>query len=238
MHSFDEALWNELAEMEITPPGSPLTFEARLAREQGWTPGFTLKVMREYRRFLYLVAKAPGPVTPSDAVDQAWHLHLSFSRHYWDRLCGAILGRPLHHDPSHGGAEDKARHEEQYRATLALYEATFGDAPSAAIWPHPDDRPTARTRTFPYARPGLVAATALLVAGCAMIPGQRDAAGLLLPVLGLILLFCGLVALLAMSRGGGKRSGGGAGCGSGAGCGGGLDAGGDGGGGCGGGCGS
>ncbi len=45
----------------------------------------------EYRRFAFLAATAGHPVTPSDAVDQAWHLHLTYSRDYWDRFC-PLLG--------------------------------------------------------------------------------------------------------------------------------------------------
>jgi hypothetical protein len=49
-------LWLALAAMRIEPAGAALSFEARLAREQGWTADKTVRVMREYRRFLYLAA--------------------------------------------------------------------------------------------------------------------------------------------------------------------------------------
>jgi hypothetical protein len=33
-------------------------------------------------------------------VDQAWHLHLTFSENYWKVFCPQILGSPLHHHPT------------------------------------------------------------------------------------------------------------------------------------------
>jgi hypothetical protein len=74
-------------------------------------------------------------VTPSDAVDQAWHLHLTYSRDYWDRLCGEVLGQPLHHGPTAGGSDERHRYFAQYADTLASYERWFGAPPPADIWP-------------------------------------------------------------------------------------------------------
>jgi LPXTG-motif cell wall-anchored protein len=128
-------LWLALAAMRIEPEGAALSFEARLAREEGWTAKKTVRVMREYRRFLYLAAAGNRPVTPSDAVDAAWHLHLTYTRHYWGELCGRILGRALHHEPTEGGVAEAAHFRGQYRATLEAYRAAFGEAPPADIWP-------------------------------------------------------------------------------------------------------
>jgi hypothetical protein len=74
-------------------------------------------------------------VTPSDAVDQAWHLHLTYSRDYWERFCPEVLGRPLHHEPTAGGPDQKQLHFEQYARTLRSYELAFGQASPADIWP-------------------------------------------------------------------------------------------------------
>jgi hypothetical protein len=74
-------------------------------------------------------------VTPSDTVDQAWHLHLIYTRHYWQELCDKILGLQLHHDPSAGGTVESNRFERQYEQTIESYKAAFGEAPPADIWP-------------------------------------------------------------------------------------------------------
>jgi hypothetical protein len=78
--------------MRIEPTGAEMRFVDRLARENGWSGHHAAAVYQEYLRFLYLAGTSAGPLTPSDAVDQAWHLHLLYSRHYWEVLCGRILG--------------------------------------------------------------------------------------------------------------------------------------------------
>lgn len=124
-----------LAAYRPGPADAAFPFAHRLARENGWSPAFGERVLEEYRRFLFLAATAVTPMTPSDAVDQAWHLHLTYSRDYWERLCGQVLGRPLHHDPTAGGAAERHRFFDQYARTLKAYEDAFGTAPPADIWP-------------------------------------------------------------------------------------------------------
>src|SRR5262249_24059462 len=50
-------------------------------------------------------------------------------------LCGKILGLQLHHEPSAGGAVESRRFERQYEQTIESYQAAFGEAPPADIWP-------------------------------------------------------------------------------------------------------
>ncbi len=114
-----------------------LSFERRLARENSWTIPFARRVIIEYRRFVFLMAAADHAVTPSDQVDQAWHLHLTYTQSYWDRLCGEIVGRPLHHVPTEGGADESEKFDRWYQRTLDTYERFFGDSPSPDIWPEP-----------------------------------------------------------------------------------------------------
>lgn len=128
-------LWATLSDYRVGPADAAFSFEARLARENGWSAAQAERVMREYRRFLFLASVAGHPVTPPDAVDQAWHLHLTYSRDYWDRLCGEVLGRPLHHGPTAGGDPERHRYFAQYADTLESYERWFGSAPPATIWP-------------------------------------------------------------------------------------------------------
>ncbi len=120
-------------EPKAAPPSFP--FRARLARENGWRPSYAARVVEEYRRFLYLAAVSGHSVTPSEAVDQAWHLHLCYTRSYWDRLCRDVLGFRLHHGPTRGGRAEAAHYDAQYRATLASYQRVFGAPPPDEIWP-------------------------------------------------------------------------------------------------------
>lgn len=116
---------------------SPLMgrFTQRLAKENGWSVTYTLRVINEYRRYLFLTASAGHVVCPSEDVDQAWHLHLVYTQSYWNDLCANILGYPLHHHPSAGGSSEFERHQAMYAETLAAYERLFGETPPGDIWP-------------------------------------------------------------------------------------------------------
>src|SRR5262249_44352050 len=72
---------------------------------------------------------------PSEQVDEAWHMHLTFTRSYWTELCGNVLQRPLHHEPTRGGSDEHLKHVALYEHTLALYRETFGSEPPPDIWP-------------------------------------------------------------------------------------------------------
>jgi hypothetical protein len=131
----DPALWARLDALDLDDPSAALPFTARLAKENRWTRADACRVVHEYKRFVYLSQLGKGMVTPSDAVDRAWHLHLTCTRHYWDTLCRDTLGRPLHHEPTRGGAAEEAKYAACYRRTLALYGAEFGAAPPSDLWP-------------------------------------------------------------------------------------------------------
>lgn len=128
-------LWLAISRHSIGDPGAAPTFVERLARANGWSLAKAERVVGEYQRFCFLAMTAGHVVTPSDAVDQAWHLHLICSRDYWERFCPNVLGRPLHHDPGGGGLDERHRHFEQYAETLKSYERVFGEGAPADLWP-------------------------------------------------------------------------------------------------------
>jgi hypothetical protein len=128
-------VWLRLSHYSIGPDDAALSFTGRLARENGWRARHAGRVIEEYKRFCFLAVTGGQEVTPSDPVDQAWHLHLAYTRDYWERFCPEVLGCPLHHGPTAGGAGERQRHFEQYAATLKAYEAAFGSPPPADIWP-------------------------------------------------------------------------------------------------------
>lgn len=101
--AFTTALWQRLAAHDIGPAEASLSFAARLARENRWREAHADAVIHEYKRFCYLACTAGHEVTPSDAVDQVWHLHLTYSRDYWEVFCPEVLQADLHHGPTAGG---------------------------------------------------------------------------------------------------------------------------------------
>ena len=72
-----DALYQAIEAFDIDGGPAEYSFHQRLAHEQKWSPAFAEKVIGEYKKFVYLAMVAGHPVTPSEQVDQAWHLHLT-----------------------------------------------------------------------------------------------------------------------------------------------------------------
>ena len=245
MHQRQKSLWARLQRFEFDDsPGPETSFAHRLTRENGWSEAYTSRVLQEYRRFLLLCATADHPVTPSDAVDQAWHLHMVYTRSYWERLCGETLGLPVHHGPTRGGPAEREKFNHWYERTLQSYIDVFGEPPPHDIWPvaavrfapsrfQRVDRRTHWVIRKPRMTRRAAAVAALLVlaigaAGCTSRPIGKDK---------MIMLGIGgaVVVIAAMIRYGRSRGGDGGGCaaggcstsgGCGSGCGGGCGGGG------------
>lgn len=124
----------QLEALELDEPAATFPFSARLARENGWSRGFARRVIDEYKRFVWLAMRAGHPVTPSEEVDEAWHLHLCYTRSYWGEMCGKVLGKPLHHGPTEGGWAEEEKFADWYARTLQSYRVHFGEEPPSDIW--------------------------------------------------------------------------------------------------------
>lgn len=131
----DEDLWNSIKQFEIDDPESGFSFTDRLIRENSWSRDFAIRAIFEYKKFMYLICTAGHPLTPSDQVDQVWHLHLLYTESYWTDFCQNTLHRSVHHGPTKGGKEEKEKYSNWYEETKQLYTRTFGSAPPADIWP-------------------------------------------------------------------------------------------------------
>ena len=148
----DDALWQRIADHRIGQGDASLTFAARLARENRWSLSHAERVIGEYKRFCYLAVTAGHEVTPPDAVDQAWHLHLTYSRDYWQTFCPQVLEADLHHGPTRGGTaergrflgveadgwvagRDQARHPDRLYLRPGDDETPHGETPAGRIAP-------------------------------------------------------------------------------------------------------
>ena len=134
MEADQQDLYQRLLDYQLNNPSDAISFVDRLMRDNDWSPDFASRAVAEYKKFVFLAVVAKHPVTPSDQVDQIWHQHLLFSEAYWHDFCPRVLGCPLHHYPSRGGPEERARFHEWYQATIASYRHFFG-SPPADIWP-------------------------------------------------------------------------------------------------------
>jgi hypothetical protein len=135
-----QELWDKISEFSLDNPNASFSFSKRLARENGWTNTFSNKVIDEYKKFLYLSVISGKSLTPSDEVDQVWHLHMIYTDSYWNDLCKNTLGIKFHHGPTKGGQKEGSKYAEQYQFTLDFYKSIFEcNAPSDA-WPSVEKR--------------------------------------------------------------------------------------------------
>jgi uncharacterized protein (TIGR04222 family) len=171
MNPEQTVLWKRIQAFRFDEPGIELHFAARLARENGWGADYARRVVEEYRRFMFLAAAAGHPVTPSDEVDQAWHLHMTYTRSYWERFCGETLGKRIHHEPTRGGLREGMKFEADYERTRASYRRFFEGDPPADVWPAPRTRfgPESRGRRLDVDRYVLLSKGALLLAGLLLL---------------------------------------------------------------------
>ncbi len=139
MDDSQTALWNRIDDHKFDESDVALSFSVRLARENNWQPDFAQRVIQEYKKFIFLAVTTGHAVTPSEEVDQVWHLHLLYTRSYWGDFC-QLLGEPLHHDPTKGGFDEEHKFKTGYEHTLRSYERVFMDAPPPDIWPEPEKR--------------------------------------------------------------------------------------------------
>ncbi len=212
MNPTQHATWRRLATYPLPSGGKALPFTHRLARDNQWTLAYAERVVDEYRKFCFLACHSGHPVTPSDEVDQVWHLHLLYSQDYHERFCDEVLMQPLHHGPTAGGADEDRKYCNWYAKTLASYRRWFG-APPSDIWPAAAERFAARfvrvnradyvlldrRRLRRVARPAM-AFSLVLVAGSALAAGEHWLAGLgLAAVVGLLLAL--IVAITVLVKG-------------------------------------
>ncbi len=204
---------HRLAHFEFDLPDAAFPFSRRLARENGWSHHFTLRVIEEYKRFLILCCDAGHPVTPSDHVDQAWHLHLCYTRSYWEDLCRDTLAKPIHHGPTKGGTSEDNKFTDWYQRTLTSYQKHFGHPPPDDIWPPSKQRFARRDFRRIDASSHLIisrkalrttaiaSAATLALAGCTSAFVQADPSFLIILAIPAFFIF-GIVCLIKAITGG------------------------------------
>lgn len=135
-----EDLQTKIENFSLDDPNAALTFTQRLAKENNWDLEFANRVVTEYKRYVFLCAISPEQISPSEEVDQAWHMHMTYTESYWTDLCARVLGKPLHHHPTRGGPEEREKFFALYENTLAFYKKQFNVDPPDDIWPPAEKR--------------------------------------------------------------------------------------------------
>lgn len=131
----EKQLWEKITQFQFDDEKIDFNFSNRLARENNWTISYSKKVIEEYKKFIFLCCITKTGVTPSDEVDQVWHLHLTYSKSYWIDLCQNTLEKEIHHNPTKGGQNEANKFDDYYTKTKEEYKKIFQINPPIAIWP-------------------------------------------------------------------------------------------------------
>lgn len=134
MNPTEKLLWQKIQDFQLDDPKAKLTFSQRLARENAWSLKYTQEVIEEYKKFMFLLCVCAHPVTPSDQIDQVWHLHLIYTQNYWEDFCDGVLGKKVHHGPTKGGLQENKKYTNLYELTQEAYHKYFEAMPPKEIW--------------------------------------------------------------------------------------------------------
>jgi hypothetical protein len=132
-------LWEQIQKFNLDDPTSSYPFSQKLADHNNWSSSFTKQAIAEYKKFIYLCCISPTGASPSQVVDEVWHLHLTYTDNYWNKFCKQTLQKEIHHHPSKGGITEKEKHHSWYDETLQLYSKEFSNTPPLSIWPTTED---------------------------------------------------------------------------------------------------
>jgi len=210
MYKLSNKLFDEISNFKIDTGHDALTFTERLCRENKWTSFYAKRCVDEYKRFIYLAMVAEHPVTPSDQVDQVWHLHLTYTQSYWSELCEKTLKTSLHHGPTKGGLAESNKYRSQYQATLDSYNKVFNQRPSPDIWPSCQQRfrhadkfvRLNRAEYFLIWKPSksllTIAALPIVLAACVNADLGLDSSSKFLTAVLVVVLIFGLLCLIGL----------------------------------------
>ena len=75
-------LYQKICNFKLDNPQAIYSFSDKLAWEYQWTKIYTYRVIKEYKKFIFLAMIAKHIVSPSTDVDRVWHLHLLYTHSY------------------------------------------------------------------------------------------------------------------------------------------------------------
>lgn len=85
------------------------------------------RAARDYERFLELAGQVPGPLAPTRAIDEMWHLHMLHPVAY-HRDCLRLFGKILDHDGGFGlQPAERPALGRAFERTAALWMQRFGE---------------------------------------------------------------------------------------------------------------
>jgi hypothetical protein len=133
-HLVPTHLWDHIAANFGGSNAFSKAFASKIGKKHDWDIGFTLRAVREYKKFVYLGVTANFHVTPSKIIDVIWHEHILFSKAYRE-FCNEVIAYDFDHFPELIPLDEQtSQFVAQYNDTLELYRLEFDMEPPADIW--------------------------------------------------------------------------------------------------------
>ncbi len=126
-------LWTRIDGFQIDDPNATFPFSLKLAKEYDWDLKFTAEAINEYKKYAFLSCILEH-TSPSPIVDKVWHVHLLYTKQYWQIWCKDILKRELHHNPANGGHTEQQELKDVFKMTKLKYTACFEVKPPKKYW--------------------------------------------------------------------------------------------------------
>jgi hypothetical protein len=133
-HLVPTHLWDHIAARFGGSNAFTKAFASKIAKKHDWETDYTIRVIVEYKKFIYLGIVSDFQVTPSKYIDVVWHEHILFSKGYRE-FCSDIINYTFDHSPELMPIQDQTgEFSAQYADTIKLYIIEFGEDPPADIW--------------------------------------------------------------------------------------------------------
>jgi len=100
----------------------------KLIHTYGWPKKNADKCIQQYKNFLFLLKKYGNTqqLTPSEDLDEVWHLHILNTKQY-RQDCDNIFGKFLDHDPIYPTQKSLSETSKNtFQITQDLYRKEFG----------------------------------------------------------------------------------------------------------------
>ncbi|MEC3874099.1 glycine-rich domain-containing protein [Chryseobacterium salviniae] len=199
----NDPLWKRLQNFSLDHPNAAFPFSKKLAKEENWTERFTAKAIEEYKKFVYLCCTLPNGASPSEIVDKVWHMHLIYTRNYWEKFCPEILQRTLHHHPSNGGQKENEKHKTWFNETLKSYREIFQQEPPQEIW-KPDLKPSNRKNKSYFGKIVLLVLCAFFIYSCS--ENNNSGLGIFFTVIFSFVILVLLIKVFSNNKGSDKNN--------------------------------
>lgn len=128
-----EQVNTQIAE-KLTHYQLPKELKAHLVKTYQWSENFADQVLKEYWRYIQILAMTQETLIPPQVIAQACQAHQNTDKKSWQEL-NVVLVKPLNFEFHHQNKTEK--NLRLYLKTLNRYQQFFSEPPPESIWEDP-----------------------------------------------------------------------------------------------------